>query len=54
MQYIGQCTKVFREHTKTINALAVIGDGQLASGGDDQCIKIWVCADVLLYLLGVV
>ena len=51
MQYAGRCNKVFNEHTDTIKALAVIGDGQLASGGDDACIKIWVCADVLLYCL---
>ena len=51
MQYAGQCNKVLKEHTGTIRALAVIGDGQLASGGEDRYIKIWVCADVLLYCL---
>ena len=50
MQYAGRCNKVFNEHTDTIKALAVIGDGQLASGGVDRCIKIWVCADYCILL----
>ena len=44
----GQHLHSLLEHTETVRAVAAIGAGQLANGGNDGTIKIWVCAAIKL------
>ena len=37
----GFCTAVFDGHQSSVNALAVLGDGRLASASDDHPIRLW-------------
>ena len=39
----GECVCVLQGHTGYVRTLTVVPGGQLASGGDDGCLKIWVC-----------
>ena len=48
----GQHLHTLSEHTDEVKAVAAIGAGQLASGGIDRTIKIWVCAAMLLAATG--
>ena len=47
MHIVGQCIGTFTEHDADVEALAVIGHGQLASGDWNGCMTIWVCGAVL-------
>ncbi|MCX5954773.1 MAG: hypothetical protein NTZ40_15085 [Cyanobacteria bacterium] len=37
----GTCERVFKGHQGSVNALAVLGDGRLASGSFDNTIRLW-------------
>jgi WD40 repeat protein len=37
----GACERVFEGHQDLVNALAVLGDGRLASGSSDNTIRLW-------------
>jgi WD40 repeat protein len=37
----GTCERVFEGHQDWVSALAVLGDGRIASGSDDKTIRLW-------------
>jgi WD40 repeat protein len=38
---IGKCDITFTGHTDWIRCVAILPDGRIVSGSDDQTIKIW-------------
>lgn len=48
----GKCTKVLRGHTDDVTALAVLSDRKLASGSNDQTVRIWDRGECVLILKG--